>query len=198
MTNFDNTIKFYNENADDFYSSTLDVDMRSLYEKFLKHIEPQSLILDAGCGSGRDTLYFLKNGYNCEAFDASLDLVNKAKDLTEVDVKKSTFDQINYDMKFDAIWACASLLHVDSSKLMDSINNLTSLLKEKGFVYMSFKYGDFEGERNGRFFNDMTEEKLNPFLTHSKLSKIELWMTNDVRPGRENEKWLNIIAQKIN
>lgn len=33
-------------------------------------------------------------------------------------------------------------------------------LRKNGILYVSFKYGSFEGMRNGRYFTDMTEEKL--------------------------------------
>ena len=60
-------------------------------------------------------------------------------------------------------------------------------------LYCSFKYGTFEGERNGRFFTDLTEdgiEKLLPPL----FSPTRIWTTSDARPGRSDEKWLNVTA----
>lgn len=196
MTNTNNTIQFYNENADEFYSSTIEVDMAPIYEKFTAMLDPGAFVLDAGCGSGRDTLYFIENGYSCEAFDASSDLVNLAKKLTNADVKCSTFDKINYEDAFDAIWACASLLHVPSNELDSSLKNLSNLLKLNGVFYMSFKYGEFEGNRNGRYFTDMNEQKLSSYLESCKLKIVESWKTSDLREGRETEEWLNILATK--
>ncbi|MCI6188639.1 MAG: SAM-dependent methyltransferase, partial [Clostridium sp.] len=60
------------------------------------------------------------------------------------------------------------------------------------------KYGDFEGERNGRYFTDMTEEKFKELIKDMKEYKlIEKYITEDVRALRENEKWLNVILKKI-
>ena len=59
------------------------------------------------------------------------------------------------------------------------------------------KYGEFEGERNGRYFTDMTERRLEELLKsvpHLRLE--EAWLTTDVRPGRDTEKWLNVILRK--
>lgn len=70
-------------------------------------------------------------------------------------------------------------------------------LKEDGIIYTSFKYGDFEGERNGRYFTDFTEKTFEEFVGEiDNLQLKEAWITGDVRPGRGEEKWLNVILQK--
>lgn len=70
-------------------------------------------------------------------------------------------------------------------------------LKEDGIIYTSFKYGDFEGERNGRYFTDFTEKTFEEFVDEiDNLQLKEEWITGDVRPGRGEEKWLNVILQK--
>ena len=56
--------EYYNENADDFYN-TCDVDLSDIYIKFEKYLPKKATILDAGCGSGRDSKYFLSKGYEC-------------------------------------------------------------------------------------------------------------------------------------
>lgn len=74
---------------------------------------------------------------------------------------------------------------------------LGTALKANGIVYTSFKYGDFEGERNGRYFTDFTPEAFGEFMQEVPELKIEeYWITGDVRPGRGEEKWLNLILRK--
>ena len=69
--------------------------------------------------------------------------------------------------------------------------------KSNGIIYISFKYGDFEGERNGRYFTDLTEEAVKELIKTVPELKIEkLWITNDVRDGRGDERWLNVILRK--
>ena len=64
------------------------------------------------------------------------------------------------------------------------------------FLKMNFKC-NFEGERNGRYFIDFTEEKFEKFVQNIENVKLrEEWITCDVRPGRGEEKWLNLILQK--
>ena len=74
---------------------------------------------------------------------------------------------------------------------------INTALKKKGIVYTSFKYGEFEGERNGRYFTDFKIETFKEFIQDiGDLKLDEYWITGDVRPGRGEEKWLNIILQK--
>lgn len=77
------------------------------------------------------------------------------------------------------------------------MRKMTMALKPNGIIYTSFKYGTFEGERNGRYFTDMTEAAFACFLQDIEgLTTEEQWLTPDVRPGREEEKWLNLILRK--
>ena len=70
-------------------------------------------------------------------------------------------------------------------------------VKSEGIIYTSFKYGTFSGERNGRYFTDMTEDSFDELLRKiPELKTEELWITSDVRPGRGEEKWLNLILRK--
>lgn len=191
------SIEFYNNNADDFFDSTFNVDMSELYEEFIPYLDKNSQILDAGCGSGRDSKYFMDHGYGVTAFDASPPLVKLASKIINLDVKCMAFEDIKWVDKYSGIWACASLLHLDDYDLKSAFYKLFKSLKTSGVLYCSFKYGETNTEANGRFFNNMTEKTLKEVLYKSKnISFEKLWVTSDKRPGRENEEWLNIIIKK--
>ena len=191
------TIEYYNNNADDFYEGTVNADMSELYARFEKHLNAGNLVLDCGCGSGRDSRYFLDKGYEVEAIDASHELCKKAENLIGKSVKCMLFEDISDIDKYDGIWACASLLHEDKAKLASVIKKLETAIKPSGAIYMSFKYGDFCGNRNGRYFVNLTEESLETILGgNCNLKVIDKWITGDVREGRESEKWLNVIVKK--
>jgi SAM-dependent methyltransferase len=72
------TIAYYNDNAEAFFSDTAGVDMSELHRRFLREIPEGGLILDAGCGSGRDSKAFLDLQFRVRAFDASPELARKA------------------------------------------------------------------------------------------------------------------------
>lgn len=50
------------------------------------------------------------------------------------------------------------------SDLFLVFHKMNKALKENGIIYTSFKYGEFEGERNGRYFTDFTEDSLKEFI----------------------------------
>lgn len=191
------TLQFYENNAEQFAQDTLNVDMSALYERFLGRLAPSSRILDAGCGAGRDTAAFLRLGYQVEAFDASAKLVEIAQRVTGIAVQHSTFLNYSSAEPFAGIWACASLLHVPASSMSATLQHLAGLLQPQGVVYVSFKYGADDVERNGRHFTNCTEQRLQDFLAGTGLSIVETWLTADQRPGRADEQWLNalLIAQ---
>lgn len=192
------SIEYYNKNAEEFYQGTVFADMSEACEKFLRYIAPGGRILDAGCGSGRDSLYFIKRGYEVVSFDASEQMVRLSSELTGQKTLLMKFDEVNFKNEFDGIWACASLLHVPKSEIKDVLKKLIQGLKKNGIFYMSFKYGQGEELRGERLFNFYDEETLLELITAiGQLIVIETWTTNDVRPGREGDKWINCLFRTM-
>ena len=191
------TLGYYDDHADEFYKSTVNVSFATMQKRFIEKLNSGSYILDFGCGSGRDTKYFLEQGYCVDAVDGSRELCNLASKYTGIKVKNMFFQELTEIEKYDGIWACSSILHLPIDELADVIQKMAIALKDKGIIYTSFKYGTFAGERNGRYFTDMTEETFAELLEGIEEIEIEeQWITSDVRPGRGEEKWLNLILRK--
>lgn len=197
MADIDKTLKYYNENAQSFASGTVSVKFTEVQDKFLEKLNPDAYILDFGCGAGRDTKYFLSRGYQVDAVDGSEQLCRIASEYTGIKVRQMLFQELDEKEKYDGIWACASILHLPKKQLREVLKNMYAALKSKGWIYISFKYGEFEGERNGRYFTDFTTYTFKDFIHDMHGLKIEeQWITGDVRPGRGEEKWLNLLLQK--
>ncbi|MGI2169914.1 class I SAM-dependent methyltransferase [Shewanella sp. MF05960] len=190
------TIEFYNQHSQDFFASTVNADVSELYHAFLSQLPVNARILDAGCGSGRDSKAFIQLGFEVTAIDASVELAKAASDYIGQKVTVCTFEQIDPTLIFDGIWACASLLHVEASALPNTFSTLASTLVSNGVFYCSFKYGVQERTHNGRFFADADESLLEQWIQGSGLHIKHTWVTTDVRPDRANEKWLNAILIK--
>ena len=194
---YNNTLGYYDNHADEFYKSTVNVQFSTMQECFFGKLKKGSYILDFGCGSGRDTKYFLEKGCSVDAIDGSKELCKLASEYTGIEVKNMFFQELVEVDKYDGIWACSSILHLPIDELTKVMRKMVVALKENGIIYTSFKYGTFAGERNGRFFTDMTEETFAEFLSRiDGLEVEEQWTTSDVRPGRGEEKWLNLILRK--
>lgn len=191
------TINYYDTNAKEFVEGTLNVDFKATQDKFINKLPAKGYILDFGCGSGRDTKYFLAKDFNVDAIDGSIELCKIASEYTNIKVRHMYFNELSIVNKYDGIWACSSILHLSLDDLVDVFKRMSKALKDKGIIYTSFKYGDFSGERNGRYFTDMTEDSFaNLIINVENLKVEEQWITADVRPQRGNEKWLNLILRK--
>ena len=197
MADIDKTLKYYNENAQSFASGTVSVKFTVVQDKFLEKLNPDAYILDFGCGAGRDTKYFLSRGYQIDAIDGSEQLCRIASKYTGIKVRQMLFQELDEKEKYDGIWACASILHLPKKQLREVLENMYAALKSEGWIYTSFKHGKFEGERNGRYFTDFTTDTFKEFIHDMHGLKIEEhWITGDARPGRGEEKWLNLLLQK--
>ena len=190
------TIDYYNKHAEEFTASTFEVDMESLYQPFLAELPEGARILDVGCGSGRDTLAFKNKGYQLDAIDYSEELVKKATRLTGIPIKLKSFYEVDDYEAYDGIWACASLLHCERSRLAEVLEKMVQALKPNGVIYMSFKYGDSDRDQDGRQFTDLDENQAEAlFEQFDNVQHIQQWVTLDQRPDRQ-EKWLNLLWKK--
>jgi len=190
------TVDFYNQNADAFVADTVNVDMSPIYAGFLQGVPAGGLLLDAGCGSGRDSKAFMERGYRVCAFDASPALAERAAASLGQSVATRTFDQVDEVACYDGIWACASLLHVPEHALPAALRRLWTALKPGGVFYLSFKLGEGERTHNGRHFTDATEQRLCTWLAKlADVAAVDCWLTQDQRPQRQ-ESWLNAIIRR--
>ena len=186
------TLEYYNKNAKKYYDDTVNADMSYFRDKFLSHVKPGGTILDLGCGTGRDSKAFKEARFKVVAVDGAIELCKMATKLIRQEVICSTFEEFEPHEKYDGIWACSSLLHIPKDEIKKVIKKLLPYMNDNCILYMSYKYGDYSGDRNDRFFVDMTEKSINEiFKEFTDLTKIEEEITLDVRPGRDNEKWLN-------
>lgn len=190
------TLDYYNKNARKYFDRTIKIDYQRSYDPFLAFIPPAGSILDVGCGAGRDSKYFLEQGFSVTSLDASEELVKIASSYTGQPVRHMTFNEINFTNTFDGVWAVASLLHVPSNEIGNIFQKIAQALKPGGIFYASFRWGDFEGITEERYFNYMHEEKLEkcialiPDLTLLAMDKRASYEENNSQP------WLHCLIKK--
>lgn len=190
------TISYYEEHAAEFCRSTLDADMAFCRERFLRYLNSGSRILDAGCGSGRDSKAFADLGYCVTAMDASPKICAEAEKVLGQKVLCQPFEELDMKNMFDGIWACASLLHVSKERILDVLLRLKRALREDSILYASFKYGDGEVIRQGRYFCNYNEQTLKKLMQDAGFEILELFVTEDVREDRSGKKWVNVIGRE--
>jgi SAM-dependent methyltransferase len=190
------TIDYYNENAVGYVANTIDLDMSSIYCEFERLIPSRCKILDLGCGSGRDSAYFTRTGKDVISIDASEKMCEQARKYTDNPVFQKRIEDLDYEEEFDAIWACASLLHISRDHISEVIQKLFLALKKNGILYASWKYGDLDTVQTERLFSNYDEHGLkNIFEAANGLSIVKMWVTEDVS-GRK-EKWINVLARRV-
>ncbi len=192
------TIDYYNKEGQAFYDRTVDSDLTSVYERFLPHLSEGASILDAGCGSGRDSSFFISKGYDVTAFDGSKKMVELASQKTGLDVMELTYQDMAFSEVFDAIWAQASLIHVPYEETKQVFQNMYCALKPEGVFCGSYKYGDDVMCVNERHFSNMTETMLRPYV-EELFDVIDIWTEKDTRSRvapSKNAMWLHFLARK--
>ncbi len=189
---------FYDTHAQQYFDLTVNVDLHDVYERFLSKLKSGAHILDAGCGSGRDTKAFIQEGYRVTPIDSSPRLAQLASSFTGVGCRVMRFQDMNFHEEFDGIWACASLLHVSKTEMPAVMNRFLNALKTNGIFYVSLKEG--QGERiaeDGRFFSYWSSESFRELLnTLSAFHEVEYWKTEERRSKTQLESWLNFIIEK--
>lgn len=192
------SVEFYNNNAEDFFNNTVNADMSATYSLFEENLsDVNGEILDLGCGSGRDAKHFIDKGYEVTALDLSPVLAEKASKYIGQKVIVGDMKDLYYKDRFIGIWACASLLHLTESEVLETVKRCHKALKKDGVLYASFKYGEKNYEKDGRSFTCFTKDKFLNLIEGLDFYYKATFETGDVRPGRENEKWLNVILKKL-
>ena len=158
------TLKYYNENAEKFYEQTKNGDMSEAYNRFMVFLPDKAYILDFGCGSGRDSKFFLEKGYIVRAIDGSEKLCELASNNIGQKVDCMKFEELSDESTYDGIWACSSILHVERESLPDILRKMIKALKEDGVIYTSFKIGNKEIIQDGKYYNYITKEILEDML----------------------------------
>lgn len=182
------TIDFYNENAFDYYHQTYTADMDGIYKRVRKYIPNGSRVLDAGCGVGRDTEYFIKHGFKVTSFDASKEMVSFCNQYSFAYCEQLSFKDIDYPPIFSLVWTCASLLHLNKHDFEYAIKRLFKATQYNGHIYFSLKKKSDNTETSKRkfyFYEDkylynLLEKELGMTLVEQWESQGKKFNTRDI------------------
>lgn len=190
------SIEFYNKNAAEYFDHTVNINMQDSLERFIQLLPEGGSVLDIGCGSGRDSAYFISCGFDVTAMDGSEEMCSLASIHIGQDVLHMSFAEMDFEEVFDGVWACASLLHVPRSEIYEILTKVIKSLKQNGTLYMSFHYGDFEGEHNGRYYTDYRTKTLKELiLKFDQLDLIEIKKHENISQDKDT-LWISVVARK--
>lgn len=195
-----NTLEYYNKNAKIYCEQTLVGNLQENYDKFLKHLQPNAYILDFGCGSGRDSKYFIDNGYKIKAIDGSIEMCKLASKYLDQEVTCMKFEELNDINTYDGIWACSSILHIEKENLPNILTKMVNSLKANGIIYTSFKIGTGYEIEEGKYYNYLTKNEMIQILDKSSknVKLIDYFETlPSTKRNAKNTIWGNFIIKKF-
>lgn len=195
-----NTLEYYNKNANTYYEQTLSGNLQENYDRFLKHLPSNAYILDFGCGSGRDSKYFIEQGYKVKAIDGSEEMCKLASSYINQEVYCMKFEDLKDINTYDAIWACASILHIEKEKLINILSKMITALKYNGIIYTSFKIGNGYDIEEGKYYNYLTRNEMTRLLNtlHKNVKLIDYFETlPSTKRKAKNTTWGNFIIKRL-
>ena len=105
------------------------------------------------------------------------------------------FEDMEFDEVFDGVWACASLLHVKKENIENTLAKVIKSMKEDGTLYMSFKYGDFEGIRDSRYYSDYKTNEIKDIIKNfDDLEIVDIFTS---KRKQDMIEWINVYCKKI-
>ena len=199
----DGTRQYYDENAESYASTTLNVDLRHLWSVLTEKLDAGALILDLGCGAGRDLKYFADHGYPVVGIDYSSSLARIARQHSRQRVVCADFrESLPFsDGEFDAVWSIASLLHVPREQISGVLQSVARVLKARGTFLASVKKGTGERtDEKGRHFADYQPIEWRALLEKADFEDIEIFENEEHRPasngGTQSITWLVSVCAK--
>lgn len=191
------SIDYYNQYATQYYEDTVNLELDDIRDEFIEYLPEDSEIMDLGCGSGRDSLYFIERGFDVTAVDGSEELCELASIHIGQDVLNLKYKELNFSDVFDGVWACASFTHSTLEELKEVLGKIGESLKDGGILFLSFKYGDFDGVRNNKYNKYYRTNEIKDILEeYNELTLLKVSKVNDIRQARSDEKWIHVIAKK--
>jgi SAM-dependent methyltransferase len=166
----------------------------------LQHIEGEApfVILDFGCGPGRDLKAFADRGHVAIGLEGSARFAEMARAWSGCEVWHQDFLALDLPpARFDGIFANASLFHVPGAELPRVLRELHASLKPHGVLFASNPRGEnqegFNGERYGAYWNFETWRR---FVTAAGFAEIEHYYRPAGLP-RDQQPWLATVWRKI-
>ena len=190
-------MELYDTKASLFIESGMSADMMGEDVECEKLVKQGGSILDGGCGSGRDSLYFLQKGYDVTAFDPSDEMIKYASQFTGLSVKKLRWEDLADKDKYNAVWASASLYHVNRADMNAVFDKIADALKDNGILFASYRDRPDDFEEGGRKFTSFDKNTFSKFIQENgKFDIISIKERKDSRKGKEDEIWLFAFLKK--
>jgi SAM-dependent methyltransferase len=193
------TLGHYESRAQEFWDGTHDHDVRQNVDALLNHIEASApfVLLDFGCGPGRDLITFSRLGHRAIGLDGAAAFAEMARAKSGCEVWHQDFLKLDLPAQyFDGVFANASLQHVPAQELPQVLAALHTSLKPRGVLFASIPHGnDDEGWNAARYSCYHRPDSWRAFMTRASFEEV----THFYRPTglpREEQRWFASVWRK--
>lgn len=177
------TRSYYEANAEEYATATLGATIPSL-TRFVGMVQPQSLVVDLGSGSGRDLRALSAHGFRPVGLDYAESLARYAHRTTRIPMVNGDLRRLPFlNASIDGAWAAASLLHLRRGELSVALAEVARVVKPGAPFFASLKQGLGEGrDVTGRWFTYYSRVQWEAALRAAGFSDIEISEEREATP----------------
>jgi cyclopropane fatty-acyl-phospholipid synthase-like methyltransferase len=186
---------FYEKNHQNYFDSTVKIDSDNFLSPLAKHLNAGDSILDIGCGSGRDLLWGVQQGYESVGFEQSPGLAKLARKHSLCAVIEGDFSSYDFSkLSFTALVFVGSLVHLSKEELPTILKATRRALVPEGLILITMKEGDgFSQSGDGRVFTLWNRKDLEQVFADQHLQILNF--SRQTSKIRSDDVWLGYVLR---
>jgi len=202
--NIKTTIDSYDNTAEEYAKNTLEINTSAPINKFLSYLTEKSLILDIGCGPGRDARLFSNKGFDVVGIDLSSKLLEIARKY-DYKSKFCHMDVLNMGFPnntFNGLWAMSSLMHLEKKVFPKALQECYRVLKDESVFYLSLKRGEGESLELDKRYDNLKkyyayylDDEVEEIINKSGFEILD-FDHNTIDESYATKPWMDIFVQK--
>ena len=187
--------QFYEQNHQQYFESTVDIDPTVFLTPLTGFLKPRATILDIGCGSGRDLLWFRERGFQPTGFEGAPALARLAEDHSGCPVIVGDFSSYDFaSHSFDALVFVGSLVHQSKERLPSIFAATLLALNPGGHILITMKEGRGTASApDGRHFTLWSRKELEAVFAALGLTVLEC--SRKESKLRAEDVWLGFVLR---
>jgi len=162
------------------------------FSKFLKKNNFQGLLVDIGCGRGRDVDIFSKNGFNVLGIDNDNNEINIAKSSYDCDFELQDVENLKFQDNSVSAFFMINVIHY--TKMEKALREIYRSLKEKGYLFIHFNISIID--ENGNIDYEHKEEEILDLVSDFKIIEKKIIERIDDKQIKHTHKIMELILQK--